>query len=431
MKRLLGLIFRWLASAAIGSIFWAILFFAVRALMVSITYDDAVSNAVAIIIVVTLIILTGSWMWANDVADEKLLEIKDARKVAEDKLITVEQKESTIISKEKEIAERERCLKENKDQFGLVIKSERQNNPWLAKQISDFEYISDMEVSKKLKTKKHPAHSAAESVKILANEKRELKQKNKSYEYQLNFLENMFPWLKNYEQLPVSEAVAYAMDTDRDYDNMRRWLSPEEYSKLPDSEKGQLALDRWRKRKKSDWEAGIDYERYIGFLYEKRGFSVEYVGALRGVEDRGVDLIAKKKDLVEVVQCKRYSAVKEHWVRENTVAQIYGVTALYNMEHPNCKAKAVIYTSSDLSGEARHFAEYLGVEVNDNLQLDNQYPIIKCNIGKDGERIYHLPFDQQYDKIKIAGKKGTMYLSTPAEAEAYGFRRARKWIPES
>ena len=176
MKRLLGLIFRWLASAAIGSIFWVILFFAVRALMVSITYDDAVSNAVAIIIVVTLIILTGSWMWANDVADEKLLEIKDARKVAEDKLITVEQKESTIISKEKEIAERERCLKENKDQFGLVIKSESQNNPWLAKQISDFEYISDMEVSKKLKTKKHPAHSAAESVKILANEKRELKQ---------------------------------------------------------------------------------------------------------------------------------------------------------------------------------------------------------------------------------------------------------------
>jgi hypothetical protein len=28
--------------------------------------------------------------------------------------------------------------------------------------------------------------------------------------------------------------------------------------------------------------------------------------------------------------------------------------------------------------------------------------MIKCNISKrSGEKIYHLPFDQQYDKVKI------------------------------
>ncbi|MEY3495804.1 MAG: hypothetical protein RJA80_26 [Actinomycetota bacterium] len=30
-----------------------------------------------------------------------------------------------------------------------------------------------------------------------------------------------------------------------------------------------------------------------------------------------------------------------------------------------------------------------------------QYPVIKCNIASNGEKIYHLPFDQQYDKTLI------------------------------
>ena len=40
------------------------------------------------------------------------------------------------------------------------------------------------------------------------------------------------------------------------------------------------------------------------------------------------------------------------------------------------------------------------------------------------EKIYHLPFDQQYDRIAIDAGKGECYTATVKEAEKLGFRRA-------
>ena len=337
----------------------------------------------------------------------------------------------SIVQYVKEIAHKRLIETQARNNITKLIEDTSQSHEWLAGALADISYIADLEISKDLVSKKHPARKAADEIRKSAEEKRELKKQLKKSEYQLEFLKNMFPWLSDYMELSSIEAAEYALSTDDDYDKVNNWLSPEEYQKLPTQQKNQLALDRWRKRKKSDWEAGRDYERYIGYIYEKQGYTVEYVGAIHGKEDRGVDLIAKKGKHVDVIQCKRYSAIKEHWVRENTVAQIYGVTALYNMENKGEKAKAVIFTSSALSGEAKHFAEYLGVTVKDNFPLDESYPIIKCNINKSGEKIYHLPFDQQYDRVQISGKIGAVYLNTVKEAEAVGFRRAKKWIPNN
>jgi len=43
------------------------------------------------------------------------------------------------------------------------------------------------------------------------------------------------------------------------------------------------------------------------------------------------------------------------------------------------------------------------------------------------EKIYHLPFDQQYDKLAMSKESGRLYLSSAAEAEQQGFRRAYRW----
>lgn len=60
--------------------------------------------------------------------------------------------------------------------------------------------------------------------------------------------------------------------------------------------------------------------------------------------------------------------------------------------------------------------------------MDKSYPCIKCNISKvDGERIYHLPFDQQYNHTKIEPKTGELYVATVKEAELNRFRRAWRW----
>lgn len=68
----------------------------------------------------------------------------------------------------------------------------------------------------------------------------------------------------------------------------------------------------------------------------------------------------------------------------------------------------------------------LGVHLVDNFPLQ-RYPIIKCNVSlRDREKIYHLPFDQQYDRTLIEYKH-ECYVETVAEAEALGFRRAFRW----
>ncbi len=318
---------------------------------------------------------------------------------------------------------------EQKEQLvNKLLKDSEQSHPWLAKEIADIQYLVDLKVADELKSKSHPALKAAEEVKKIAAEKRALMQQNKALSYQLQFLSDMYPWLDAYKEVAVQDAVDFN-STDEEYDKVNKWLSPKEYKELPTAKRNQLALDRWKKRKKTEWEAGRDYERYIGWRYESQGFKVDFVGALRGKEDRGIDLVASKGKTIEIVQCKRYSAIKEKWVRENTVAQIYGVTALYNMENPGKNATPVIYTSSALSDEAKHFAEYLSIRVNENVPLED-YPIIKCNVNKKGEKIYHLPFDQQYDKVRIDGKNGSHYEKTVDKAEQAGFRRAKKWIPD-
>lgn len=55
--------------------------------------------------------------------------------------------------------------------------------------------------------------------------------------------------------------------------------------------------------------------------------------------------------------------------------------------------------------------------------------VILFFVVKYGHRtkIYHLPFDQQYDATKI-NSAGEFMATTIAEAENAGFRRAHKWF---
>lgn len=55
-------------------------------------------------------------------------------------------------------------------------------------------------------------------------------------------------------------------------------------------------------------------------------------------------------------------------------------------------------------------------------------PMPKRNINRTtGEKIYHLPFDINYDKTVIAPAHGEFYAATVPQAESAGFRRTHKW----
>ena len=255
----------------------------------------------------------------------------------------------------------------------------------------------------------------------------------------------MFPWLTDVAGRSTADLLAEwrakclgrdAPEASNNAEPERDWLSPEEYATLSSAKRADLALSRWfESRRGSAWEAGRDYERYVGYLYEQDGFTVEYWGAIEGLADLGRDLIARKDGLTAIVQCKRWS--DEKTIHEKHIFQLIGTSIEYACLNHRANAasidlarlgiRPVIVTTTTCSEKAREVATLLGVELRERLSLA-RYPVVKCNVsGRDRTLIYHLPFDQQYDKVRIEPSKGERYVTTAAEAEALGFRRAFRY----
>ncbi len=183
-------------------------------------------------------------------------------------------------------------------------------------------------------------------------------------------------------------------------------------------------LLRYLKRPKSNPEIGLMYERYIGYLLEVEEYEVQFCGARKGMRDSGRDLIAKNTKTTLIIQTKYWAKTKV--IGEKHIHQLYGSTELYKKSHKKEKVKAVFYATTKLSSEALEAATSLGVEVR-KIDFDRSYPLIKCNIGRNGKRIFHLPPDEYYDTIKIEPKKGEFYAKTIVEAMSKNFRRAIKY----
>ena len=87
-------------------------------------------------------------------------------------------------------------------------------------------------------------------------------------------------------------------------------------------------------------------------------------------------------------------------------------------------------TSTNLSDIAKNFATALDIEVQEDFPFQ-KYPCVKCNVSRrKEEKIYHLPFDQQYDRTLIEEERNERYVETVSEAEELGFRRAWRWKGE-
>lgn len=343
----------------------------------------------------------------------------------------------TVLSKisEEEVSSRARIKEErekldaDKRAFLKLINETRQSHPMLATEIADAQHYLDMGVYSSLINKQRPAIRAAEELKQIASDKRELLRQNRILQYQLDFYEKLFPWLEEFKEIPSDEAIAYATDSyGSEYDAVKKWLSPEEYNRLENAEKFQLALDRWKNRKKNDWDIGVEYERYIGYKLECEGYKVTYIGATMGLKDMGRDLLAVKNEKALVIQCKRWA--KDKTIHEKHIFQLYGSIAVLSIENPNVNYKGVFITTATLSDTAKRCAEYCGISIVEACPMAD-YPLIKCNASKTGELIYHLPFDQQYDKVVVSKNKRSCYAWTTKEAESKGFRRAYRWHPNS
>ena len=297
--------------------------------------------------------------------------------------------------------------------------------------------------AKALETKSHPALKSAESVREYARKKRDAELNLKLMRYRVDYYEKLFPWIADYigDDVPDDAVDVRGLQLEANDDAATLWLTKAEYERLPSVEKYQRALDNWRKSKKTRWQIGREYERYVGYVYETQGYDVLFTGAIQGFEDMGRDLIAKRGPELLVIQCKYWA--QEKLIREKHIFQLFGSALEYAFRLGDLKSLSqqslfqnpvqvtgvspILYTSTKLSPVAKQAAESLQVKCFENV-LISDYPMVKCNIsGRDGEKIYHLPFDQQYDRTKIGHRPGEKYVYSVAEAERDGFRRAWKW----
>tara|TARA_R110002050_G_scaffold262599_1_gene402845 strand:- start:151 stop:597 length:447 start_codon:yes stop_codon:yes gene_type:complete len=134
--------------------------------------------------------------------------------------------------------------------------------------------------------------------------------------YKYEYLLNIFPELTNYvddfDTLKQLDDVNSIKDFKEDFDNVQNYLSKEEYFDLDEDYRNQLALDRYLKGKKTSWQIGRDYEMSCGITYEERGWEVEYFGMEKRLNDLGRDLIARKGNDVEIIQCKLWKKQKQY-----------------------------------------------------------------------------------------------------------------------
>src|SRR5262249_8318996 len=150
-----------------------------------------------------------------------------------------------------------------------------------------------------LSRKKHPAKKAADAVKAKGKELAEARRRAKVAEWVVAMYEWNFPWLADLRDLDWETSYitgarpdAYADDDESRADPVSHWLSPEEFAALSAAERNQRALDRYLQSRRTPWEVGRDYERYVGYLREKAGATVTYHGIFKGLEDLGRDLLA-------------------------------------------------------------------------------------------------------------------------------------------
>jgi len=318
-------------------------------------------------------------------------------------------------------------------EINKIISEKTQGFPWLAEAISDYFLLKSKRIAESLTVKSHPAYRSAEKIKEEAKKRRIAEKQYRIAKYILQYYESLFPWLVDFRGEDIDDLIRSYIEKpqieDEDIDPVRKWVTKSEYEKLSVTEKNQLALDRYWTKKKSKWDIGRDYERYIGYLYEKKGYSVYYQGIVKGLEDLGRDLVVTKEDnSVVVIQCKNWS--KEKVIHEKHICQFKGTVLQYVIEEPSKNVVAEFYTSTTLSDTAKKFAKALQIKVVEDFSLQ-RYPSIKCNIARrTNEKIYHLPFDQQYDRTLIEAERNECYVETVAEAEKLGFRRAWKWHGE-
>lgn len=324
-----------------------------------------------------------------------------------------------------ELKARERLLDQTRQSFQEGYINGRR---WLTHLVAEADKAMDDVVAVQLRGRRRDVQSGDVELARVQAERRMLKDRLKYLEYQLASYKEYFPFLEDYENTILNEAVQLLPHAQELRDPVQRLLSSDEYRQLSSVERDQLALDRFMRQGLTPAAIGMLYDRYIGYLYEREGWEVRYQPVAAGVKGLSQDLICCKGDVIHVVHARCWASDK--LIHERHILNLHGTVEMLSIRLSEDKLfppKIVprFITNTRLSDLAREAAARLKVEVKENFRLNVNFPVIKCRIDeRTRERLYHLPFDDLYDDVRVEPRRGECYARTVQEAEKLGFRRA-------
>jgi restriction system protein len=134
----------------------------------------------------------------------------------------------------------------------------------------------------------------------------------------------------------------------------------------------------YKKMIKENIKKGKEYEKYIGNLFEQKGYIVKFNGIEQGKKDSSIDLIAIKGNQIIFTQCKNWKENSKYKINHEKIKAFIGDSYSFiekNQQYKNYNIKRLFCLANDVFDKSAK--NYL--EQNKSII---EYRIIKPELAK-------------------------------------------------
>lgn len=159
--------------------------------------------------------------------------------------------------------------------------------------------------------------------------------------------------------------------------------------------------------------AGLNkrFRIYIGYLYERMNWSVDYFC--------GKNLVCRKDGKI-IVTLTESAAI----VDLDNMYSLLGAAMEYKRDNSFLSVSAMFITSSALISRVKTLAQKFGIAIREHFYFKN-FSCLRCKADIDGKRVYYLPSDEDYLLVKVNLSEGDRYCWSEEDEKYVGFSRVK------
>ena len=165
----------------------------------------------------------------------------------------------------------------------------------------------------------------------------------------------------------------------------------------------------WKNFASSNLGLNKRYRIYIGYLYERMGWQVDYSGGRNLISRKDNKLIVTISEAIMTVDLSAMQA-------------LLGAAMECKRDNPSTIVSAMCVTSSALISRVSSLAKKFSIAVREHFYFRN-FPCVRCKAYSEIQRVYYVPDDEEYLSVKMFPEYGDRYCWSPDEAEAMRFYR--------